>query len=594
MGFGSNILGDMKMDTSKEDLELLTTSLSRYRVSEIYLKPYFTKWEENYELYKSYQKEPAKTYKHNIFVPYSFAFMEDATAYYMLSILASPMTFTILPRMGAVSPELCADLEQIVHWALTEESTEFVLELEDLIKNLHLYGVSYLINYPTLYDKKIFKNEKDSLTGEMVRAESTKSSFNNLHLNAPSTFDVYIQPNRKRLSRSDWVIKKSWDSFENLKKQEKAGVYKNVDEAKAGFKDDDSIAKLLNLVGLGSGNCGFDEKTQRVELLDCMEDGEIITIGGRRAIIQNTKKEEVKPYLFNFPILDCRTMGAPGEPIGISLIESFKPLQKELNILRSQRRDNISLILNKIFIYDMLAGEIDLDSLFSAPGNVILASGKGALDELEIKDVTGSAFKEAQDLVHDMESTTGMWPYARGATPRRRETATGIIRLQQAAQARPELGIRKLDEYILKPLCRRLIIYLREHLDRDDYEKIIGRDNRSEEFYNLTVDDIKRGLQIQPLTESISSIKEIDTNQFLQAYDRLIQMPDINRVALVKQLLLKLGQRNIKELLPQQTSRPAQELTKQTMADMQAAQVGGAPPGGRPPMPGPGQMPMRR
>ena len=53
-----------------------------------------------------------------------------------------------------------------------------------------------------------------------------------------------------------------------------------------------------------------------------------------------------------------------------------------------------------------------------------------------------------------------------------------------------------------------------------------------------------------PMTESIQSIKEVELNQFIQAFDRIIQMPEVNRPALVKQLLLRLGQKNIREVLP--------------------------------------------
>jgi len=286
----------------------------------------------------------------------------------------------------------------------------------------------------------------------------------------------------------------------------------------------------------------------------------------------------LKPSAADLPILDCRTTGGFGEYFGHGVIEQIKPLQLEMNLLRSQRRDNIALILNKVFTYDISIGEIDWASLISAPGNIIVGKNiKECLSELEYSDVTGSAFKESEDLKYDMQNVSAMWDYARGGTPRRRETATGIIRLQQAAQSRNEWQLRKIDAYILQPLAKRLIISLREYLSRSDYDAIIGKpgENCAEEFYNLDQDQLKRMLQVQPLTESIVSIKEVELNQLIQSFDRLIGMPEVNRAALIKQLLLRMGQKDFKEILPQ-LSEAGAESTIQGLGEL----------GEKPPLPG--------
>lgn len=517
------------------DLEVLRKWLKRFLGSEAYCQSFFDSGKENYRLYKSY-KEGSKVYKHNIFVPYAYAYMEDMTAYFMLSILASPITFALEPRFKSISLELCMELEQILHWMLTEESTEFILETEEVIKQVGIFNVGYLINYPLV--------KKSTKTDSYV--------FDRLQLDCPATLDVYPEPRIKRLSRMDWCIKKSWEYFETLKElEEKDEEYVNIDKVRGGSEDDDAVTKLLTDIGMSSSQVFYDKKDGRVELLECMSDRDVVTIGGRKAIIRDTTKRAVKPFVFNFPILDCRASGAPGEFFGVATVESIKEVQKELNILRSQRRDNVALQLNKLFWLDLMAGEIDLTTLFSAPGNVIIGSNvKEALGEFPISDVSRSSYEETKEIQHDLQNITSLWDYARGGTPRRRETATGIVRLQQAAQSRNEWILRKIDAYILQPLAKRCLVYAREYLSREDYNALIGTPNSAEEFYGLDPDQLKRMLQVMPLTESIISIKEVNTNQFLQAFDRLIQMPDINRPALIKQLLLKLGQKDFKQILP--------------------------------------------
>jgi ribosomal protein L12E/L44/L45/RPP1/RPP2 len=76
------------------------------------------------------------------------------------------------------------------------------------------------------------------------------------------------------------------------------------------------------------------------------------------------------------------------------------------------------------------------------------------------------------------------------------------------------------------------------------------------------------------MTDSISSIKEIDTNMFLQAFDRLIKIQGVNVTALMKILLQKLGQKNIKEILTAVPTAAGQDATAQALAQMKSGQQG--------------------
>lgn len=561
------------------NIPLLRLWLERFHRSEDYVSKNLESARENYRMYKAYKSGREVAYKHSIFVPYTFAFVEDMTAYFLLSVLANPSPYSLEPRWGSVSPELCQHLEKIIAWALSDENTEFALELEEVVKNQALYNVSYLINYPSLREYK--------LTGA-DGIQVSRDKFDYLYLDAPSPFNTFPEPGPKRLSRSNWIIKRSFEVYENIRQAVRNGMYESADGIKPGdsTSEQDPVQQLLSEIGLSTVE--FNEN--KVELLDCFRDGDVVTVANRRAVIRDTTKDPIRPYPFKFPMLDCRLAGAPGEWAGVGTAEAMKPGQKDLNLLRSQRRDNITLVLNKLFTYDMMAGEVDLSTLYSAPGNVIVQQGD-AIKELPIQDVTGSSFKEEQSLLYDLQNVLSFFDYSRGATPRRRETATGIIRLQQAAQSRLEWHLRKLDAYILQPLCRRLLVYLRESLPREDFKGIVGKECEApttmsptptiEEFYGLSTEDIKRLIAVRPLTEAISSTKEVDTQQFMQAYDRLIRLPIINQEALVRQLLVKLGQRNLKDIF-KKLSPGAQDATAGVVQRMKD----------RPPLPGlPGAPP---
>lgn len=539
-------MGKYQSEISQEETDLVKEWVQNYRRSEQFCRHYFDSGEENYRLYKSYIEQSDKVYTHNIFVPYAFAYLEDMTSYFMLSILASPQVFNYSARWQGISEELAREINIVCNWALQDPDAEFVLELENLFKNVGIYNVGYLINYPL---------QRETVKRSALMPEETYQAldFDRLHFDSPCTLDVYPEPGPKRLSRADWIIKKSIVSYENLlndpdyKQDRLIGIPKNSGEK-------DAVSRMLQDLGVAidKSRIGVNEKGS-VAVLDCMTENNVITIGGYARVIRDTREEGISPYAYKFPILDCRTTGAPNEFFGHALMESIKPTQKELNLLRSQRRDNISLILNKVWVYDTLAGNIDLDSLFSAPGNVVVVSGRGALEELDTKDVTQSSFEESRELQYDLQNISSLWDYARGGTPRRRETATGIIRLQQAAQARNEWILRKVDQLVLQPVARRIPVYLRDTMDEYMWKEIIGPNNRASEFFSLDPNYLKKALHIMPLTESIVSIREVDLNQFLQAFDRLSQMPPevVNHTALARELLLKTKNKNIKEILPQ-------------------------------------------
>ena len=554
---------------TQPELDTLKMLLERFRRSDEYQEPFRKRGRENYKMYRGFKDGNEKLYKHDIFVPYTFAFLEDLTAYFMLSVIASDTLYSLQPRWQGVSVDMCRALESIINWVVLEDRTEFALEIEELLKNLNIYNSAYLINYPQMMEVETgAKND----AGEAVKSDA----FDYLYLDAPHPFLMFPEPGPKRLSRANWLIKRTFEDIDTIRAWERKGIYtKNIDEIKPGDKtsETDPVEALLKSVGIGS----VEYNQNKIELLDCFSDQDVITIANRRAIIRDTTSDILRPYSEKFPVLDCRFAGAPGEFDGIGAAEAIKPINKDINLLRSQRRDNVALILNKIFKYDMLAGEVDLTTLFSAPGNVVLMQGD-CISEMETTDLTVSSYKEEQSLIYDLQSVVSFWDYGRGATPRRKETATGIIRLQQAAQARNEWHLRKLDAYILQPLCRRIITYVRESLPQQDSLAIVGPDyaDSIKEFYDLSTADLKRLLQVRPLTDSISSVKEIDTNQFLQAFDRLIRIQGVNTTALIKVLLQKLGQRNIKEILSAVPTQAGQDATAEALKAAQAGAGGEA------------------
>ena len=101
-------------------------------------------------------------------------------------------------------------------------------------------------------------------------------------------------------------------------------------------------------------------------------------------------------------------------------------LQNETNATRNQRRDNVSLGMNKQWLVQRGAG-IQLSSLInSRPGAVHLGDriGDDAIREVPITDVTASSYREEEMTNRDIEEVSGHSANTLGVQAPDRQTAT--------------------------------------------------------------------------------------------------------------------------------------------------------------------------
>ena len=143
-----------------------------------------------------------------------------------------------------------------------------------------------------------------------------------------------------------------------------------------------------------------------------------------------------------------RICPVPNEIYGVGMMEMVQSLQHELNDTRNQRIDNIKLALNRMYIIDRGA-DVDLDSLLNEPGGVIMANYTDGVQPLVTPPVTMDAFQNARDIAEDMQRTHGIHDPALGK-PTSRETATGVLSLQEAANMRFQIMARVFAQQLVQ------------------------------------------------------------------------------------------------------------------------------------------------
>lgn len=106
------------------------------------------------------------------------------------------------------------------------------------------------------------------------------------------------------------------------------------------------------------------------------------------------------------PLVKVNFCKVPFEWYGIGLVEPVLSLQNETNLVRRQRLDNVNILINQM--YKVLATDtsIDVDKVTASPSGVVLVDDMNNLQAIDRKDVTTSAYQDAQAIQQDMFNAT--------------------------------------------------------------------------------------------------------------------------------------------------------------------------------------------
>lgn len=246
--------------------------------------------------------------------------------------------------------------------------------------------------------------------------------------------------------------------------------------------------------------------------------------------------------------------------IGVAMIEAHKPmpeslvgvgseLQRELNDTANQRRDNVSLVLNKRFIIKR-GKQIDTEALMRNVAGGAIAVDNPAEDvvPMEFNDVTGSSYAEQDRLNVDFDELTGNFSQSSVSTNRRlNETVGGMRMLGGGAAQLTEYLIRTFAETWVEPVMRQMV-KLEQKYETD--EVILSLAGRRAEIQRYGQGQVTDELLNQSLTTTVdvglgATDPQAKLQKFLAAfktYGEAMQItPDANPEAVRRELFSLLG-----------------------------------------------------
>jgi len=504
-------------------MELLEEVIDKYKSSVDYrteneFDANLDKWKGYYEGESEETKKRASKQKSAILPPWAGTSVDRMLAQFAVSIFLRKPYFGVFPRKDTVEAMAAADTAQdLLEYQLSKSSPFY--QMVKYLQAAISYGISCLqVGWD--YDE------------------------NDLLLRNVDIKRFHYPPYSEDITKLDWGIFESWRFLDELIKENEAfkerygeDFYDNLDDIpKKGGSD------LEEVVERYAGKGGRIP----VHLLEYWDKDRKVIVAGKKVIIQATEnKVGFVPAILCADIPKLEGIAGTGE------IEAIEDYIHQIATVVNQRNDNINQSLIPAWLqnasYDIL-NEEELEDIrpgvriqVQAPLNVDL---KAILQPLPMPIVTENAYLEVANLERNIQDRRGMYEYARGQAPQQRETATGIMRLQQAGATIPR--------FILMFMLRTAFVRIPQHVlawDRECMpEQTILAVSKSIEkgapvFRNVSKEDISKNLifieKVSALdTEALREVKRAQLLQALQILAPMAQLlPSIDFTQLVKRIL---------------------------------------------------------
>ena len=495
-----------------EGYNTLKWLLERLTRSEDYCRPYFDRAKRYYRLYRFASAVDDKDwpYVNRVRSRDVMAFVEDSTALLIQTLFAAMPFFAVIPRetrvlrqmQDQIDPMRMADqISRALDYQISHEDTEFFEEIVDFFKGGTIFGNSYIGVYP-----------KFTEDGRYLRPLLKATDF----------WDVMPIRGARRVSKARGMFVREFATTEDLRKLQERGIYADTDQIRTigssgTDPDKDWHGQLLQEVGMED----YAPDKSDIEVLHYFSGGHVITFGDRKVILRDSNSG-AKPYPYDNPIVQYKYMPVPLEFFSMGIPEVLEVLAEDKNLIRSARRDNIDLVINKI-LKARSGADINFDLIKYYAGAIWPLENLNDIEEMDMQDVTQSSYQEEGLVKADMENALSLFGYARGMTPQHSEQPTTVMKLQQASLNRMDLAVKLAEFGPLQNIATRIILLTRQFMAQEDYESIIGDTDAG--FYKLSLEDVRRFFYFKPVGSSVTNIKEVRQAQIQFAMNALLQVP---------------------------------------------------------------------
>lgn len=545
------------------DVNRIFTSAERAKAEHV------ERWRKYYRMYRSWPgKRKRGEWKSRVWVPVSFYVVETIIP----RLVAQLPKFTVYP-VGPEDTPGAETMEQLLEWAA--DKSDLYLELVKAFKSALMYGtgivkttyeeeVKYqIIQQPVMQDQTMQvptgQLDMDNApimqemvigqepTGETEVIRQPYTSYAGPVGQAVDIDDFFPSPEATSVEDARYVIHRVYRTREHIEKMVAKGDYKlPTDDEWVQFLSsyEYPIQQRLASVELGSGSIP-DDDGKLIEVLEVWTNDAVVTVAGKQVLLRaerNPFGHGEKPFI---RIVDHLV---PFEFWGIGELETLEGTQDTLNALWNSRVDNVKLTLNTMLAVSM-EHIYDPADLRIRPGGLVRIKEGMPIDQIlkpiVLPDVTSDAYNEAAEMERLSEKISGVSAYQMGMdSPSLNRTATGVALISEQGNTRFAHKTKIAELTGLRRLARHYGSILQQFMPPEMAIRIIGPQNMIA-WQMVTPDSIQGAFDYDVESESQAQTESLRREQTLSLFQMLVAMPEVNRYALIEDVLKTFGRKDV-------------------------------------------------
>jgi hypothetical protein len=383
-----------------------------------------------------------------LFIPIVFATVESVI----------PRMLSNRPRMLILPTDLESDRNvQNMKYLIDrqQEQIDYELICQDVAKDGQVYGLGVQKTYWKTQQCAVPTLEQVMYEDRWVPGRAQmRPTFDDPWAEAIDPRDFVWDPYGHDLETCSFVFHRTWRTTRYVMRMIQSGAWLKGHE---GVTEDDikklaanrwSENRAAQLRASGQPVPGVGEGEQPHEVWEFHDGERIVTVLDRETPVQAGANlpEARGGYIFQA----FRPSKRPArEMAGMGIVEPTEDLQREMNTMRSQRRDNATAVLQKTYAYQQ--GLVEPEDLRFGPAVAIPVNGdpKEVLFPIPQGDIPNSSYNEEDRLIADMARASGMDDSSQGLA-NGQATATEVQYVQAAASLRIQMQTRRFEMEVIK------------------------------------------------------------------------------------------------------------------------------------------------
>ena len=551
---------------SPEDRQRVARVMAAVDLIEPHHKKWCKKASHFYSLYRNYQ-DFRRTYESTnprgqdtifrdgqgefgpeMFVPLCFRAVETIVP----RMLAGRPVMNVLPRNEFSEPNV-RPMKALID--SQQEQIDYELKLQTVAKDGLIYGLGVGKTQWRLERKLRTQLQRIAVPGgggELQEVQVPVTVFDDPDFYAIDPFDFLVDPFCGDIKEAEYAIHRTWRTNTYLSTMAATGTWQNLDQVRDldgltdGNRYDEVWAERLRAGGRHSATeRGVSRRAPLHEVLEFHDGDQVITVVDRKLCVQAGPNPH---WHGDMPFQCYRPTQVTHELHGIGEIEPIEQLQEEMNTLRTQRRYNADLVLQRVFAFH--DGLVEPGDIKFGPGVGIPVNGdpKELLFPIPVGDIPYSSYQEEDRISQDIDATTGINDALAGGDVSG-ETATAAQLGYSAASARIRNKLLRMELEVVVPGTRHFGLLnqqrIRDHNAREVRIPTLpmpGQPDRRWSWVQVGPDQLNGEFDYR--CESLSSEPDNipqDRNDAEMLWSMLAENQLVDQPKLVSAVLLKMG-----------------------------------------------------